>query len=210
MALAALQKRHLAKAVAFAQLADDPAAHGGRQVTGEEDEEAVGLLTFDDDGLILLEAPQLAEHGQLGELSGRRPCHQAERTRHVRPSLQPVPVPGHLKPRQEGTDLGDALLNRRMALDQPPVLRFREPDALTGTRRHDVGHPVAALMADAPLAEGVGLLEPRLDHAAFLHRHLAVGDDEKVKGLLLPERPPPDNKRVPVVGADLGPAEQRL
>src|SRR3989442_7329992 len=71
------------------------------------------------------------------ELPGRRPCHQAERTRHVRPSLQSVPVPGHLRSEEHTSELQSRphlvcrLLLEKKKKPSPGSCRSLSPTPLT-------------------------------------------------------------------------------
>src|SRR5262245_53786590 len=70
-----------------------------------------------------------------------------------------------------------------MPLEQPPVLRLAEPDALTRASGDDIRHAQPPLVADAPFSEAVGLPQPRDEAATVLDRSLSVGDDKEVKRL---------------------------
>src|SRR5262245_11811372 len=87
-----------------------------------------------------------------------------------------------------------------MPLEQPPVLRLAEPDALTRASGDDVRHAQPPLVADTPFAEAVGLPQPREETAAVPDRSLAVSDDKEVKRLPRRDGALPDDEivRIPL------------
>ena len=102
-----------------------------------------------------------------------------------RPSRDPVGPEtgaflGHLQARQQAPEAADPLLDRRLPIDEPPVLGLAETDALARARGDDIRDPKPPLVADAPLSEAVGLHQPGHEPPAVLHRRLSVGDDEEV------------------------------
>src|SRR6266849_678406 len=96
----ALEQPELAEDVALAHLADEPALDPDREVTGEQDVEAVGLVAMDDDVLAALERLDLAEDREARELARG---HVLDDTARSRPGLrlEPRPLLRQLQPRQQ-------------------------------------------------------------------------------------------------------------
>src|SRR6266542_1945685 len=77
----ALEQTQLAEDVTLAHLADEPALDPDREVTGEQDVEAVGLVALDDDVLAALERVDLAEDREAGKLARGHVLDDAVRAR---------------------------------------------------------------------------------------------------------------------------------
>jgi hypothetical protein len=110
----------------------------------------------------LLEVLDRPEQRQTRELARAHELDDAPCS-HVRLRFEAGQGLRHLQLWQQVPDLCEPLLDDGMLVDEPAKLLFTQPDGLAGSVRYHVRHADAALVADAPLAERVGLAERR-DH----------------------------------------------
>src|SRR6266542_2991441 len=94
----AFEQTQLAEDVTLAHLADEPALDPDREVAGEQDVEAVGLVALDDDVLAALERVDLAEDREAGELARGHVLDDTVRAR-LDLRLEPRPRLRQLQPR---------------------------------------------------------------------------------------------------------------